>query len=115
MTNPDPIMGCHCIVQAKRYARALGVDAVRELAGVMADKRATKGIPRHHFLGDQGRARVRQRNGRIPLIEGENHKYLCRRFLDEEVLISLPRRPPRRDGADMTAWPRGTGQWYSAS
>jgi restriction system protein len=99
VTNPDPIMGGHCIVQAKRYARAVGVDAIRELAGVMADKRATKGIlVTTSWVTKEGHA-FAQRNGRIQIIEGENLKYLCHEHLGLDVLISLPRRPRRRDGA----------------
>jgi restriction system protein len=97
VTNPDPIMGGHCIVQAKRYTRAVGVDAVRELAGVMADKRATKGIlVTTSWVTKDGHS-FAERNGRIQIIEGENLKFLCRQHLGLDVLISLPRRPPRRD------------------
>lgn len=96
VTNPDPILGGHCIVQAKRYTRAVGVDAVRELAGVMADKRATKGIlVTTSWVTKEGHA-FAERNGRIQIIEGENLKFLCHQHLGLDVLISLPRRPPRR-------------------
>jgi restriction system protein len=92
-------MGGHCIVQAKRYARAVGVDAVRELAGVMADKWATKGIlVTTSWVTKEGHA-FAQRNGRIQIIEGENLKYLCHEHLGLDVLISLLGRPPRRVGA----------------
>jgi len=40
-----------------------------------------------------------QRNGPIQIIEGENLKYLCHEHLGLDVLISLPRRPPRRAGS----------------
>jgi len=97
VTNPDPIMGGHCIVQAKRYTRAVGVDAVRELAGVMADKRATKGIlVTTSWVTKEGHA-FAERNGRIQIIEAEHLKFLCHEHLGLDVLISLPRRPPRRD------------------
>jgi restriction system protein len=42
-TNEEPIFRGLCIIQAKRYRGAVGVEAVRALAGVMEDKRATKG------------------------------------------------------------------------
>lgn len=93
--NPDPILGGHCVVQAKRYSRAVGVDAVRELAGVMADKRATKGIlVTTSWVTKDGHA-FAERNGRIQIIDGENLKSLCLEHLGRDVLISLPRRPPR--------------------
>lgn len=41
--NEDPVFGGLCVIQAKRYRGAVGVEAVRALAGVMEDKRATKG------------------------------------------------------------------------
>src|SRR5262249_10122553 len=65
--NEDPVLGGLCIVQAKRYRSAVGVDAVRELAGVMDDKRATKGIlvttswvtrDGHAFAGRNGRIEI---------------------------------------------------------
>src|SRR5699024_1418268 len=43
-TNEDPIVGGLCVIQAKRYSRPVGVAAVRELAGTMEDKHASKGI-----------------------------------------------------------------------
>ncbi len=37
-----------------------------------------------------------QRHGRIRLIECEEIKYLCKEHLDLDVLISLPKPPPKR-------------------
>jgi restriction system protein len=45
--NEDPFIGGHCIIQAKRYRGAVGVEPVRALAGVMDDKHATT---QHHGL-----------------------------------------------------------------
>jgi restriction system protein len=42
--NEDPVFGGLCVIQAKRYRGAVGVEPVRALAGVMEDKHATKGI-----------------------------------------------------------------------
>jgi len=42
--NYDAVFGGMCIIQAKRYRHAVGVEAVRALAGVMEDMHATKGI-----------------------------------------------------------------------
>ena len=42
--NNNAVFGGMCIIQAKRYRNAVGVEAIRALAGVMEDKHATKGI-----------------------------------------------------------------------
>ena len=42
--NDDPILGGLCVIQAKRYSRMVGLEAVHALAGVVADKRAVKGV-----------------------------------------------------------------------
>lgn len=44
--NPEPVFGGRLVVQCKRYepGRRVGVEAVRELYGVMQDERANKGL-----------------------------------------------------------------------
>jgi Restriction endonuclease len=42
--NEDPIVGGLCIIQAKRYSKIVGLEAVHALAGVMEDKNAAKGV-----------------------------------------------------------------------
>jgi hypothetical protein len=82
-TNSDPIMGGHCIVQAKRYTRAVGVDALRALVEVMADRDATKGIlVTTSWVTQQGRA-FAERNGCIQIIEGDDLVVLCRQHLGD--------------------------------
>ncbi|MGA2830906.1 MAG: restriction endonuclease, partial [Streptosporangiaceae bacterium] len=94
--NEDPFMGGHCIIQAKRYRSAVGVEPVRALAGVMDDKHATTGIlVTTSWVSKDGHA-FAQRNGRIRLIECEEIKYLCKEHLGLDVLISLPKPPPQR-------------------
>ncbi len=94
--NEDPFMGGHCIIQAKRYRSAVGVEPVRALAGVMDDKHATTGIlVTTSWVSKDGHA-FAQRNGRIRLIECEEIKYLCKEHLRLDVLISLPKPPPQR-------------------
>jgi restriction system protein len=89
-------MGGHCIIQAKRYRSAVGVEPVRALAGVMDDKHATTGIlVTTSWVSKDGHA-FAQRNGRIRLIECEEIKYLCKEHLGLDVLISLPKPPPQR-------------------
>jgi restriction system protein len=94
--NEDPVFGGLCIIQAKRYRSAVGVEAVRALAGVMEDKRATKGIlVTTSWVTKDGHAFV-DRHGRMQIIECEEIKFLCMEHLGQDVLISLPKAPPRR-------------------
>jgi restriction system protein len=94
--NEDPVMGGHCVIQAKRYSRAVGVEPVRALAGVMDDKHATTGIMvTTSWVTKEGHA-FAQRHGRIRIIECDGLKYLCKEHLDLDVLISLPKPPPKR-------------------
>lgn len=94
--NENPYFGGLCIIQAKRYRAAVGVEAVRALAGVMEDKHATKGIlVTTSWVTKDGHA-FAQRHGRIEIIECDHLKFLCKEHLDRDVLISLPKPPPRR-------------------
>ena len=94
--NEDPFMGGHCIIQAKRYRGAVGVEPVRALAGVMDDKHATTGILVTTSWVTKDGHDFAQRHGRIRLIECEEIKYLCKEHLGLDVLISLPKPPPKR-------------------
>lgn len=94
--NEDPVFGGLCIVQAKRYRGAVGVEAVRALAGVMEDKHATKGIMvTTSWVTKDGHA-FSDRHGRIQIMECEEIKYLCKEHLGLDILISLPKPPPPR-------------------
>ena len=94
--NEDPVFGGLCIIQAKRYRGPVGVEAVRALAGVMEDKHATKGIlVTTSWVTKDGHA-FTDRHGRIQIIECEEIKFLCKEYLDRDVLISLPKPPPRK-------------------
>jgi restriction system protein len=93
--NNDAVFGGMCIIQAKRYRHAVGVEAVRALAGVMEDMHATKGIlVTTSWVTKDGHA-FATRHGRIEIMEGEHVKYLCKEHLGLDVLISLPKPPPR--------------------
>jgi restriction system protein len=93
--NNSAVFGGMCIIQAKRYRGAVGVDAIRALAGVMEDKHATKGILiTTSWVTKDGHA-FATRHGRIEIMEGEHVKYLCKEHLGLDVLISLPKPPPR--------------------
>jgi restriction system protein len=92
--NEDPVFGGLYIIQAKRYRGPVGVEAVRALAGVMEDKHATKGIlVTTSWVTKDGHA-FTDRHGRIQIIECEEIKFLCKEYLDRDVLISLPKPPP---------------------
>jgi restriction system protein len=93
--NNDAVFGGMCIIQAKRYRGAVGVEAIRALAGVMEDKHATKGILiTTSWVTKDGHA-FATRHGRIQIMECEHVKYLCKEHLGLDVLISLPKPPPR--------------------
>ncbi len=90
-TNVDPIVGGLCVIQAKRYRNVVGVESVRALAGVMDDKRATKGIlVTTSWYGTASWDFV-SRHGRIELIDSPRLKHLLREHLDLDVLIPLKR------------------------
>jgi restriction system protein len=94
--NEDPVFGGLCIIQAKRYRSAVGVEPVRALAGVMEDKRATKGIMVTTSWVTKDGHDFAKRHGRMQIIECEEIKFLCKEHLGQDVLISLPKAPPRR-------------------
>lgn len=94
--NEDPVFGGLCVIQAKRYRSAVGVEAIRALAGVMEDKHATKGIlVTTSWVTKEGHA-FASRHGRIQIMECEEIKYLCKEHLGLDILISLPKPPPQR-------------------
>jgi restriction system protein len=92
--NADPIVGGLCIIQAKRYSRIVGLEAVHALAGVMNDKAAAKGVlVTTSWVGKASRD-FAARNGRIEIIEGRHLKALLHEYLNLDVLIGLPTLPP---------------------
>jgi restriction system protein len=93
--NNNAVFGGMCVIQAKRYRGAVGVEAIRALAGVMEDKHATKGILiTTSWVTKDGHA-FATRHGRIEIMECEHVKYLCKEHLGLDVLISLPKPTPR--------------------
>jgi restriction system protein len=97
--NENPVFGGLCIIQAKRYRNAVGVHAIRELAGVMEDKHATTGILVTTSWVTKDGHEFKSRHGRIQIFECEELTYLCKEHLGLDVLISLPKRPPPRHRA----------------
>jgi restriction system protein len=92
--NEDPIVGGLCIIQAKRYSKIVGLEAVHALAGVMEDKNAAKGVlVTTSWVGKASRDFAARNGSRIELIEGRHLKSLLREHLGLDVLISLPKLP----------------------
>ncbi|MEU9824742.1 restriction endonuclease [Micromonospora chersina] len=99
--NDDPIVGGLCIVQAKRYSKIVGLEAVHALAGVMEDKHAAKGVlVTTSWVGKASRD-FAARNGRIEIIEGRHLKHMLLEHLGLDTLISLPKLPPDWEQADI--------------
>jgi restriction system protein len=99
--NEDPIVGGLCIIQAKRYSKIVGLEAVHALAGVMNDKQAAKGVlVTTSWVGKASRD-FAHRNGRIEIIEGRHLKSLLKEFMNLDVLIGLPKLPPGWDERDL--------------
>jgi restriction system protein len=93
--NEDPIVGGLCIIQAKRYSKIVGLEAVHALAGVMDDKNAAKGVlVTTSWVGKASRDFAARNGSRIEIIEGRHLRYLLKEHLGLDVLISLPKLPP---------------------
>lgn len=90
--NEDPIMGGLCIIQAKRYSGIVPVDAVRALAGVMDDKRASRGVVVTTSWFGKATQDFAARHGRIQLIEGGELKHLLAEHLNLDVTIGQLKR-----------------------
>ncbi|MDM4784308.1 MULTISPECIES: restriction endonuclease [unclassified Micromonospora] len=83
-----------CIIQAKRYSKIVGLEAIHALAGVMDHMRAAKGVlVTTSWVGKASRD-FAAANGRIEIIEGRNLKHLLKEHLGLDVLISLEKLPP---------------------
>jgi restriction system protein len=99
--NEDPIVGGLCIIQAKRYSKIVGLEAVHALAGVMEDKSAAKGVlVTTSWVGKASRD-FAARNGRIEIIEGRHLKAMLLEHLGLDALISLPKLPPGWEQSDV--------------
>ncbi|WFE54745.1 restriction endonuclease [Micromonospora sp. WMMD1155] len=99
--NEDPIVGGLCIIQAKRYSKIVGLEAVHALAGVMDHKRAAKGVlVTTSWVGKASRD-FAAANGRIEIIEGRNLKHMLKEHLGLDVLIGLQKIPPGWNRADL--------------
>ena len=101
--NEDPIVGGLCIIQAKRYSKIVGLEAVHALAGVMDDKNAAKGVlVTTSWVGKASRDFAARNGSRIEIIEGRHLKSLLREHLGLDVLIGLPKLPPGWERHEVT-------------
>ena len=108
--NEDPIVGGLCIIQAKRYSKIVGVEAIHALAGVMEDKHAAKGVlVTTSWVGKASRDFAARNGSRIQIIEGRQLKYMLKEHLGLDVLISLPKLPPDWEQQDISSHPAGAG------
>ncbi|WP_236788893.1 restriction endonuclease [Amycolatopsis sp. GM8] len=85
--NEDPIMGGVCVIQAKRYKNTVEPDAVRALAAVMDDKRASRGVLVTTSRFGKASHDFAARHGRIQLIEGSHLKHLLLEYLSLDALL----------------------------
>jgi restriction system protein len=93
-TSAVPLFGGLCVIQAKHYSGAVGLDYVKALAATMEDKHATKGVMvTTSWVTRDGHA-FAKRHGRIEIFECGELKALCLEHLERDVLISLPKAPP---------------------
>jgi restriction system protein len=95
MMNKTVAVGGLTIVQSKRYKNAIGVSHIRELAGAIEEKRATKGILVTTSWFTPQSERKAQENGRMELIDGQHLVWLIKQKLGKDVLVGIPKRPRR--------------------
>lgn len=94
--NEDPIMGGVCVIQAKRYRGVVSTEAVRALAGVMGQLKASRGVlVTTSWFGRQSHEFATE-HGRIQLIEGTNLKHMLLEHLGLDVVIGELKGGPRR-------------------
>jgi restriction system protein len=88
--NRDPMVGGLTIVQAKKYARVIGVSHIRELVGAMDEKRAGRGILVTTSWFASGCWTKASENGRVELIDGPRLRHLVKEHLRKDVLVAPP-------------------------
>lgn len=84
-----PVLGGKIVIQAKRYAKVVGVSAVRDLYGATHNEGATKGIlvTTSHY----GKGSYEFASGKpLELIDGSQLLYLLREFLNLDARIEVP-------------------------
>ncbi|NAS22624.1 restriction endonuclease [Herbidospora sp. NEAU-GS84] len=91
-TSDNLFFGGVCLIQAKRWAGLVGLEAVHALTGVMADHNATTGVLVTMSWFGRASEQFAQRN-RITLINGAELKHLIKRHLNIDVIPGTT--PPR--------------------
>ncbi|WP_222709259.1 restriction endonuclease [Nonomuraea sp. C10] len=91
-TSDNLFFGGVCLIQAKRWAGLVGLEAVHALTGVMADHNATTGVLVTTSWFGRASEQFAQRN-RITLINGAELKHLIKRHLNIDVIPGTT--PPR--------------------
>jgi restriction system protein len=88
--NPSPVIGGLCIIQAKRYNRIVKHESVQALAGVIDDKRASRGILVTTSWVGQKSYDFARRHGRMEIYDGRHLKSLLIEYLGVDALVKLP-------------------------
>jgi restriction system protein len=91
MVNKTPGGAMLCIVQAKRYSKAVGVSHIRELAGAMEEKRAGHGILVTTSWFTSGCWQKAREHGRMELFDGPRLLSMIKDHLGKDVLIGIQR------------------------
>ncbi|NRQ32964.1 restriction endonuclease [Nonomuraea sp. NN258] len=91
-TSDNLFFGGVCLIQAKRWANLVGLEAVHALTGVMADHNATTGVLVTTSWFGRASEQFAQRN-RITLINGAELKHLIKKHLNIDVIPGTT--PPR--------------------
>ena len=91
-TSDNLFFGGVCLIQAKRWAKLVGLEAVHALTGVMADHNATTGVLVTTSWFGRASEQFAQRN-RITLINGAELKHLIKKHLNIDVIPGTT--PPR--------------------
>jgi restriction system protein len=101
--NPDPLVGGEAIVQAKRYRHVIGPQHVRELAGALEEKKASRGILITTSWFTTGAWDKARQHNRITLIDGPRLVHLLKDKLHKDVLTGVPVPPRYRSGGGSSA------------
>ncbi|MFV2198745.1 restriction endonuclease [Nocardiopsis sp. LOL_012] len=107
-TSKDIFFGGVCLIQAKRWSKLVGLDAVHALTGVMADHNATTGVLVTTSWFGRASEQFAQRN-RVTLINGAELKHLIKKHLDIDVVPGVtPKHKPRASNNKQSGRPGPT-------
>jgi hypothetical protein len=92
--NDRPVAGGLYVIQAKRYRHAIGLNAVRALAGDVAARHAAKGILVTTSPISAAARNFAARHGRIEVIDGCSLTSMLAEYLALDTVIPPPNLPP---------------------